>query len=97
MRELPALDAISKQYAKKGLTVVGITPDELTVAKEAVKKAQVSFPILIDDMAAAFRAFHVQGIPRTIIVDKQGAIRADVSGAMTESEFREELRKVGIQ
>ena len=76
---------------------MGITPDELTVAKDTIKKARVSFPILIDDMTAAYRAFHVQGIPRTIIVDKQGAIRADVAGAMTESEFKDELRKVGIQ
>lgn len=97
MRELPALEAVSKQYAKKVLAVVGITPDDVSIAKATVKRAGVSFPNLIDDMAAAGRAFNVHGIPRTLIVDKQGVIRADVAGAMTESEFKEELRKAGIR
>ncbi len=43
-----------------------------------------------------FEKYQVMSIPRTLIIDKKGIIRADVEGSMDFNEFRNELKKVGL-
>ncbi len=97
MRELPALESLSKAFARKDLIVLGITRDDAKTARATLQRTGVTFRNLIDENEVAFRKLQVRGIPRSFIIDKAGVVRADLPGAMSEAEFRAELRKVGIQ
>jgi hypothetical protein len=47
-----------------------------------------------DDLVAA--KYQVEAIPRTLIIDKKGIVRADIVGGREYAEFRQELKKVGL-
>lgn len=50
----------------------------------AVKALHLTMPVLMfktsQAASAALRPFSVQGIPRTLVIDRKGMIRADVIG-----------------
>jgi len=40
--------------------------------------------------------YRVEGIPRTLLIDRKGIVRADLVGGRGLEELREELKKIGL-
>jgi len=74
--EMPALDRLQKQFAGKGLAVIGISVDsELGVVKEFIKDAKTQFPILHDPSMKCQDEYKVFAYPTTFLVDRKGIIQ----------------------
>lgn len=97
MRELPALHRIQQQLGRKGLTVIGIAGEDSDTARGTLQRAGATFLNLIDENGVAFRKLQAASVPRSFIIDRAGVIRADLRGAHTEAELREELARAGIR
>ncbi len=78
---LPALKSYHSKYGDKGLTIVGVETPESTPERDfanlvaAVKKRDITYPIVTDYEGATWRAYNVNAWPTIIILDKQGRIR----------------------
>ena len=75
-KAIPELMELQKKYADKGLVIIGISMDENRAELEAfVKKMNFNYKVLQfnDDVVTAY--FDSDGLPRTILIDPEGAIR----------------------
>jgi thiol-disulfide isomerase/thioredoxin len=77
-REIPMLNALARDKAAEGVTVIGIAIDFREEVLKYLETTQIDYPVLIgeqDGMAAA-RAFGMEsiGLPFTAFTDRQGRI-----------------------
>ena len=81
--EIPALIALQKQYADKGLVVVGISVDEGSGAavKSFMTKMGINYPVVLGGPETAAAYGNVQVIPTTFYVDREGNIAGKREGA----------------
>ncbi|HVC02771.1 MAG TPA: TlpA disulfide reductase family protein [Steroidobacteraceae bacterium] len=75
-QEMPLLDQIYKQYAPAGFTLLGINVDTNEAkVKALLAHKPVSFTVLLDPHNSVAGKYHVEEMPSTIIIDRQGNIR----------------------
>jgi peroxiredoxin len=65
---------LAKQFKSSGLIVLTLTQDTSQDAKLWTDYNHISLPVLLDPEGAAFKAFEVQGVPVTILVDENGRV-----------------------
>jgi thiol-disulfide isomerase/thioredoxin len=96
-QEMPILEQMHKQYHSKGFTLVGVNvePDSRAALKW-LKGMPVSFPILFDHESVASKLYEVQGMPNTVIIDRQGRVRFIHRGyqAGEENEYLDQIRSL---
>lgn len=75
--EMPALDAFAKQYAARGVVVVGLDendPDDVGEVRNVM--AAFSYPALMAESAPTNDFHQPRVLPMTYVIDAQGVIRA---------------------
>jgi thiol-disulfide isomerase/thioredoxin len=96
-QEMPLLDAMYKKYRAAGFTLLGVNVDKETPAvKDLLAKKPVSFPVLLDPANQVSRAYRVNAMPSTVIVDRKGAVRYIHKGykAGDENEYLDRIRSL---
>jgi thiol-disulfide isomerase/thioredoxin len=96
-KEMPILDQLHKQYRSKGFTMVGVNVEPNSGdALQWLKATPVSFPILFDRESAVSKLYQVQGMPNTVIVDRQGRVRYIHRGYKPgeENEYLDQVRSL---
>ena len=82
VEELPSLDRMKKLVERLGVLVVSVdvgeSPNEI---REFLKDKPISFPVLLDPDAKAFKAWNSYAFPTTFILDRNHRIRYAVFGA----------------
>lgn len=75
-QEMPLLEQIQQKYEPLGFTVVGINVEPDSAAAQAwLTGVGVTFPILFDRENTVAAAFGVEGMPSTVFIDRNGAVR----------------------
>lgn len=90
---MPELQALHWKYAERGFTVVGVSIDEgpATKVKKFVASKRLTYPIAIDSAKnPAWDAFHVKAVPAAFLLDRQGRIVAQWTGAPANVKELEE-------
>ena len=82
--EMPALQRLSRAYARRNVVVVGIDQgeDEGVVARY-VRLVGVTYPILIDSDQRYATAFAAIGLPTSVFIDAGSTVRMQVDGEMS--------------
>ncbi|QGZ62353.1 TlpA family protein disulfide reductase [Paraburkholderia acidisoli] len=95
VEEMPELSALQREYAKKGIQFVGLGVDSAANIKTFLKKVPVDYPIYIAGFGGAdvARAFgnNAGGLPYTVVIDANGAVRATKLGQIKPDELRHTL------
>jgi cytochrome c biogenesis protein CcmG, thiol:disulfide interchange protein DsbE len=93
-RETPILVHLSNTYRDQGLVVLGIDQDDDTDAARKFAAGQaIPYPILVGDDETAHAYIGLQGLPVTVLVDRDGKVLKKMSGAITSaSELESVLR-----
>jgi cytochrome c biogenesis protein CcmG/thiol:disulfide interchange protein DsbE len=100
---MPILEEIHRQYADRGLVVLsldtGETLDRVRAFRDNPQSPKVTFPVLYvpGGGEGIARAYGVSLIPRTLFIDAEGVVRADLTGAHDRSDYLSALAKVGIE
>lgn len=90
--ELPALEAIARRYADRGLIVVGVNIGESRATVQSfVDRSGLTFPIWLDPDEASLRAFVTISLPASFLIDPSGVVRARWLGATCERELEAEI------
>ena len=88
------------KYAERGFSVVGVSIDEggPSKVKKAVASMKITYPIAMDsEKIPAWDAFYVKAVPAAYLIDREGRIVAQWTGAAAnakelESKLEELLR-----
>jgi len=94
--EMPDIQARAQRWEGR-LVVLGLNYDEpRSDAQAFVDEMGVTFPILLDAGKRVSRAYQVQGLPTTVILDADGVVRVRHVGLMTGSQLDQYLEQVGL-
>ena len=74
--QLAALDRSLATYQSAGLKVLGINvDDDQTQAIDFAKTQAAGFAMLVDPRKAVSRAYQVDNLPMTVLIDRNGVVR----------------------
>jgi cytochrome c biogenesis protein CcmG/thiol:disulfide interchange protein DsbE len=91
--EIPWYMDFQKKYKESGLTVVGVAMDEegWTIVKPFVAETKINYPIVIGNSDLATR-FGVDGLPVTLLIDRNGKIADSHAGMVDKDAFDSEIQ-----
>ena len=80
--EMPTMQQIYSEHGKRRLEIlaVNIEPDAKEEIRDFVKELRLTFPILLDPDMAVTRKYRLFGLPVSLLVDREGVIRAKEVG-----------------
>jgi thiol-disulfide isomerase/thioredoxin len=99
-RTLPYITRWNRQYAAKGLKVVGVhTPEfpferDINNVKDALKKDGITYPIAIDNEFKTWNAYNNKFWPHLFLADRQGIIRYDHAGEGSYDTTEQTIRRL---
>ncbi len=76
-KEMPAFEALYRDYRDRGLQIVGVNIDEGQADEQVARYVEakgISFPIWRDPENRFAKRFRVLGVPETFLVDREGEI-----------------------
>ena len=91
--ELPELAELAEAYAERGVRVIGIavdsgTPEEI---RAFARDYGVDYELWITTMDTALSEFGAIGYPFTLLIDREGWIRAEYLGPQTRASLAEDI------
>ncbi|MCC6557703.1 MAG: redoxin family protein [Polyangiaceae bacterium] len=76
----PQLSKWQTTYAAQGLSVLGVTSDEVAVATRTAQALGMSYAVASDKGEGTQQAFGVHALPTMFVIDKKGVIREVMVG-----------------
>ena len=96
-QEMPLLDQMYKKYKPAGFTLIGVNVDkDAPAVKELLARKPVSFPVLLDPANQVSKAYHVDEMPSSVIIDRKGEIRYIHRGYKPgdENDYQDRIRQL---
>jgi peroxiredoxin len=96
-QEMPLLDQMYKKFKPAGFTLLGVNVDkDAPPVRELLARKPVSFPVLLDPANSVSRAYHVDEMPSSVIIDRKGEIRYVHRGYKPgdENEYQDRIRQL---
>jgi peroxiredoxin len=95
--EMPELESAYNKYREKGVEVVAVSTDDSKEPVESfVKQNNITFIVLhapAEKMASIDQFYKITSIPRVLVIDREGTIRADITG-YSPGRVEQEIQKV---
>jgi len=88
-RELPMLSQLAPAFRSKGVTLLPINLDGESQAADYLSSNNLNLTSLFDSNNKVARAYSVGGVPKFVLIDKDGKIRRSSSGWASESVLRD--------
>ncbi len=90
--ETPGLIRLSQELGPKGLAIVGVSIDEggREKVKKFVDEFRVPYPVVLPERMSHVE-FGLEGVPTTILVDKQGRVAKSYVGAVRRADFETDV------
>lgn len=85
-RSTPIIVSIYNKYHKEGFVALGINLDrenDLDKVNQYAKENDIDYPILINAFNVA-EIYKVTGIPRFVLIDKEGRIATEIEGLIPD-------------
>jgi thiol-disulfide isomerase/thioredoxin len=96
--EMPRLEDLQKEYAGRGLEVVGINAGESpSRVRRFIDQHSHNYTILLDPGNVASRMYDAEYIPTLVVIDPSGDVRFYDSGDYSKKELRAVLARVGLK
>lgn len=96
-KELPDIQALYIRFKDTGFVVLGVTDEKAAVVRPFVASHSLTYPILLDPGRKANVLFGVDGIPRTVVYDRQGKLAAQAIDMRTERQLLNMLGRAGLR
>ncbi|WP_440904354.1 peroxiredoxin family protein [Catenovulum sp. SX2] len=96
-KEMPALEDLHQQFSDLGVAVWGVNVEQdPEPGKGFLKEIEVSFPIMFDSENTVTAAYDVAAMPTTILIDRDGKVRAEFKGykAGYEKKYAKAIKRL---
>ncbi len=94
--EIPDLDKIYTRFKPHGLVILSISDEDAAKVNSFISKNDYHPPVLIDADDAVHKRFHVEGIPKTFIFDRDGRLAGETIDQCTGKQFLALLSKTDL-
>ena len=94
---LPHIQKLHEEFKEKGLVVLGINAEPAEVARKFAQEKGYTFTTLTDEGKAVWGLYKVQGIPTTLVIDKDGIVQSYTVGYRAEEDIRAALAQAGVE
>jgi thiol-disulfide isomerase/thioredoxin len=96
-QEMPLLEAYQKKYSPD-LIVLGVDSGEgKVVVKSFLEKNEITFPIVLDETSRIGPIYQIAGYPTSFFIDRNGILRSEHIGQVTEDLLVPYLNTIGIK
>ena len=96
-KEMPDLDTLFKKFKDQGLVILAIDDEEVTKIKPFLTERPVTYPVLLDPGRKVNDLFHIDGIPKSFVYDREGKLVAQSIDMRTQKQFLEMLGQAGLR
>jgi peroxiredoxin len=96
MQEMSDLDRLYNHFQTQGLVVLAITDDKPFPVSTYVSTSGFHLPVLLDLDGKVHKQFHIEGIPRTFIFNRDGKLIAEAIDRRAMHQFLEMLSKTDL-
>ncbi|HXI61740.1 MAG TPA: TlpA disulfide reductase family protein [Pyrinomonadaceae bacterium] len=96
-KEMPDLDALYKRFKDEGLVILAVDDEEAAKVKPFLTERPVTYPILLDPGRKINDLFHIDGIPKSFVYDREGKLVAQSIDMRTQKQFLEMLAQAGLR
>jgi peroxiredoxin len=96
-QEMPLLDQMYKKYKPAGFTLIGVNVDkDAPPVRQLLERKPVGFPVLLDPASQVSKAYHVDEMPSTVLIDRKGNVRYLHRGYKPgdENEYQDRIRQL---
>jgi peroxiredoxin len=94
--EMPDLDAIYTHFQSQGLVIVSITDENPFKVGSFINQANYHPPVLLDEDGKVAKAFHIDGIPKSFVFNREGKLVAESIDMRTQHQFLAMLATAGL-
>jgi peroxiredoxin len=74
------LGALQTRYGARGLSVVGLSTEDLQRVASFARQNSMPYPVASDESAETTRSYGVVSLPTVVVIDKRGVVRDLVIG-----------------
>lgn len=94
--EMPWFEEFRQKYGPQGFEILGIAEDDASkdVIAKAVKRINVSYPILLTDQKVAPAYGGVDYLPESFYVDRNGIVQTETSGLGSKDEIEANIKRL---
>jgi peroxiredoxin len=99
-QEMPLLEKLNQKYRDLGFVMLGINVEADTSGMQKyLKDVPVTFPILMDGNNSVAKLYGVDGMPNTVIVDRNGVVRHVHRGYKPgyEAKYEEQIKQLVME
>ena len=91
--EIPWFMEFHKKYESDGLAVIGVSMDDdgWKSVKPFVTEWKISYPIVVGNQELG-KLYSVDGMPVTLLIDREGRIAETHAGVVQKDSFEKELK-----
>jgi peroxiredoxin len=94
--EMPDLDVIYTHFESQGLIILSITDEDPFKVNSFISPMGYHPPVLTDPAGTVHKLFHVNGIPKSFVFDREGKMVAESIDECTQHQFLQMLAKGGL-
>jgi peroxiredoxin len=96
-RELPDLGLLYERFRDRGFVILAVTDEEVSKVKPFLSQQKVSYPVLLDPGHKVKDLFGIDGIPQTLVYDREGHLVAQAIDRPAMHGFLDMLAQAGLQ
>jgi thiol-disulfide isomerase/thioredoxin len=89
--EMPDLNWIYDHFKSQGLVILSITDEDVFTVGPYVVRAGYDPPVLIDPRGKVAKQFHITGIPKTFVFNREGKLVGESIDQCTQRQFLDML------
>jgi peroxiredoxin len=93
---MPSLDALYTRFQDQGLVVLSITNEQGFKVSSFLGASNYHPPVLLDMDGSVFKKFHIEGIPRTFIFNRDGKLVGETIDQTSWRQFLQMLSKTDL-
>ena len=92
--EMPDLVKMQRDYAGRGLQVIGVTypPETASAVRRFARSIGVNYPVALGTKATKRLFARTETLPITVVIDRGGNIRDTIEGILLPEEFEQKIK-----
>jgi len=96
-KEMPDLEALYQRFSDQGLVILAISDEERSKVVPFISDYKISYPVLLDPGRKVNDLFQVDGLPKSLVYDREGKLVAQSIDMRTRTQFLQMLGSAGLQ
>jgi len=95
-KEMPDLDVIYTHFESQGLVILSLTDENPFKVTSFFTGNNYHPPVLLDEDGKVHKQFHVDGIPKSFVFNREGKLVAETIDERTQHQFLVMLSQAGL-